>query len=120
MDPVTIIGVVGSVVGITAFGLQISQYLSAFIDEFNSAADGLSSIIFVIESTNATLSEVESLLRKERENIETHRKAAIFFQRAIYSVKSRSDECLRIFWRIEATLRGKMISEIWSFGWRES
>jgi hypothetical protein len=107
MDPVTIIDAVGSVVGITAFGLQISQYLSGFIDEYNSADEGLSSIIFVIESINATLREVESLLQQERKNIETYHKAPLFSKQAIYSVKSIVDECLRIFWKIEATISRK-------------
>jgi hypothetical protein len=107
MDPVTILGAVGSVVGIAGFGLQISQYLTTFLDDYNSANSSLNTIILVIESVNATLTAVESLLRKERQNVETSRKAALFSKQAIYNLKSMADECLRLFWKIEATILEK-------------
>ncbi|CAG8959900.1 hypothetical protein HYFRA_00013172 [Hymenoscyphus fraxineus] len=107
MDPVTILGAVGSVVGIASFGLQLAKFLDEFIDEFNSADDNLHNIFCGIEATNNALTQVEGLLREEKKNILERGKPILFSTKALDDVQEAADQCLKIFWRIEATVLRK-------------
>ena len=107
MDPITIIGAVGSVVGIAAFGLKIAQFIGKSIDEYETADDDLSAILDVVKSTSRSLSQVELLLREEKRNLAIDGKAKLFSTTAVENIRSNADDCLMIFWRIEATLLKK-------------
>jgi hypothetical protein len=107
MDPVTILGAVGSVVGIAAFGLQLAQFLDNFIDNYHFADNALNAILHSVRSTSKALNQVEELLTKEKKNRATQGKAVLFSAKAISDVQSMADECLKIFWRIEGTILRK-------------
>lgn len=107
MDPVTILGAVGSVVGIASFGLQLAKFLDEFIDDFSSADENLSAIFYGVDATNNALIQIEGLLREERKNIVERGKPMLFSEKALDDVQETADQCLKIFWRIEATVLRK-------------
>lgn len=111
MDPVTILGAVGSVVGIASFGLQLAKFLDEFLDEFQSADENLNAIFNGVVATNNALSQVEGLLREERKNIVERGKPILFSEKALNDVQDNADQCLQIFWRIEATVLRKDSTE---------
>ncbi|EHL00098.1 hypothetical protein M7I_3997 [Glarea lozoyensis 74030] len=104
MDPVTILGAVGSVVGIAAFGFKLAQFVEKTFEEFNAADATLRNILHNVKSISYALNEIEQLLRQERENLRTRGKAVLFSPRAIHDMQSMTDKCVEIFWYIEGTI----------------
>lgn len=104
MDPISI---VGTVVGVAGFGLQLAQFLTQFADQVLSADENLHSILQCVEGTSKVLFEVEQLLEQERKNIKKGRKLILFSKESISKIRTTSDDCLRVFWRIEAVILNK-------------
>jgi hypothetical protein len=55
MDPISALGVAGSVVGIASFGLQLSQALYQFISQTRSAKESLRSVLDGINATTTAM-----------------------------------------------------------------
>jgi hypothetical protein len=104
MDPVTILGAVGSVVGIAAFGFKLAQFVEKAFEDYNAADATLRNILHNVKSISYALNEIEQLLRQERENLRTRGKAVLFSPRAIHDMQSMTDKCVEIFWYIEGTI----------------
>jgi hypothetical protein len=107
MDPVTILGAAGSVVGIAGFGIQLSQVLYSFISQARSANVTLRSLVDGVHATTGAMEQVHGLLEDEKKNIAKGHPAVLFSTKALLEVKSRADQCLILFWRIEAVITKK-------------
>lgn len=107
MDPVTILGAVGSVVGIAAFGLHLAQFLDKFIDDYSSADESLVAILEGIASTNDALGQVRDFLQIEEKNVMSGGAPQLFSLKALKQIRSTSDKCLKVFWRVEAVILRK-------------
>lgn len=107
MDPITVLGAVGSVVGIAGFGIQLSQTLYSFISQARSANVTLRSLVEGVNATTGVMDQVRGLLEEEKKNIEKGHPAILFSTKALLDVKGRADQCLIIFWRIEAAIMKK-------------
>lgn len=107
MDPITILGAAGSVVGIAGFGIQLSQVLYSFVSQTRSANRTLRSLIDGINATTGAMDQVRDLLKDEKRNIEKGHPATLFSAKALDDVKGRADQCLIIFWQIEAAITKK-------------
>ncbi|CAG8972217.1 hypothetical protein HYALB_00010996 [Hymenoscyphus albidus] len=105
MDPVTILGAVGSVVGIAAFGLQLSQFVNDFLGQYERANENLHDVCYGLERTIAVLDQIEELLKLEKENRTSKSgKPELFNDKALVEVRKNTDACLKVFWRIEAAI----------------
>lgn len=111
MEPVTILGAVGSVVGIAAFGLQLAKFLDGYIDEYASAAESLEALLEGIDSTNDALEQVREFLQAEGKTLRKGKAPQLFSLKALKQVKTTSDKCLKVFWRIEAVILRKTPSD---------
>lgn len=112
MDPVTALGAAGSVVGIASFGLQLCQALYQFTAEAKSANESLVAVLSGIQATTLALNQVHGFLKEEVEHLKTKKQATFFSPTSINAVKKTADECLVIFWKIEATIAHKSHSNI--------
>lgn len=105
MDPVTILGAVGSVVGIAAFGLQLSEFVNDFLGQYERANESLQDVCYGLEVTIAVLDQIEELLHLEKENRTSKPgKPKLFSDKALADVRKNTDGCLKVFWKIEATI----------------
>ena len=104
MDPATILGAVGSIVGIAAFSLKLAQFIDTFISDYGSAAADLTTILEGIESVHLALEQVREFLQQEEKNVRGGGAAQLFSGKALKQVRTTSDKCLKIFWRIEAVV----------------
>ncbi|KAI1258447.1 hypothetical protein F5Y18DRAFT_356077 [Xylariaceae sp. FL1019] len=104
MDPVTALGAAGSVVGIAGFGIQLSQILTKYASRFLSAQESLQKIVDEIDSTSHALKEVYLLIREELDSFDKGKPLLLFTETSLLNVKQTADQCLVIFWRIEATI----------------
>lgn len=104
MDPVTILGAVGSVVGIAGFGLQLAQFLDTFIEGYASAPESLEAILETLYSTSEALEQVQEFLKREKKNVEQGGQPELFSAKALAQIRKTSDKCLKIFWKIEAVI----------------
>ncbi|KAM0156482.1 hypothetical protein ACHAPG_005292 [Botrytis cinerea] len=102
MDPITILGAASSAVGIASFGIQLAQVLSKFISDVRSAAHALQAILESIKSASATMKHINEFLEKECRNMKKGNKATLFSSEAITDIQMTTDQCLKIFWRVEA------------------
>jgi hypothetical protein len=107
MDPVTLLGAIGSVVGIAGFGLQLAQFLDGFVTDAIEANDSCHAVLEGIEATNHALEEVMNLLEEERENLNQGHKMILFSDKALSKLQTTADNCLKIFWKIEAIILKK-------------
>jgi len=107
MDPISALGVAGSVVGIASFGIQLSQVLYRFTSQAVSATQSLNSILSGIHATTCALNQVHGILAEDIENLERTGRAIFFSAKAVEDVKGTADKCLILFWRIEATITNK-------------
>lgn len=105
------LGAAGSVVGIASFGLQLCQVLYQFTSEARNANESLVAVLNGIHATTCALDQVHGFLEEEVEHLKTTRQAAFFTPKSIQAVKRTADECLIIFWRIEATIANKYHSK---------
>lgn len=107
MEPLSVLGAAGSVVGIASFGLQLGKILYCYADEARSAKTSLELIQGGIQSTSAALHQLHDLLKKEFENLEKGRASLLFTPKALDDVKDTADKCMIIFWRIEGTIKNE-------------
>ncbi|EPE31476.1 hypothetical protein GLAREA_12232 [Glarea lozoyensis ATCC 20868] len=87
MDPVTILGAVGSVVGIAAFGLQLLTFLDTFVSTYADQGVDLERILESVAETRKALESVQDLLLEERANLATYKKYMIFSEEALRKVE---------------------------------
>lgn len=102
MDPITILGAASSAVGIASFGIQLAQVLSKFISDVGSAGQTLHAILESIKSASATMKHINGFLEEEGRNLKKGNKPALFSSEAITDIQTTTDQCLKIFWRVEA------------------
>lgn len=112
MDPVTVLGAVGSVVGIAGFGLQLAQFLDSFIEQYAAARYSLGATLEALYSTSGALEQVQEFLQREHRNVAGGGQPELFSKGALVQVRKTSDLCLKIFWRIEAAILGESRSEL--------
>ncbi|KAK7728715.1 hypothetical protein SLS63_006576 [Diaporthe eres] len=107
MDPITALGAAGSIVGIAAFGLQLGAYLYKVQSKVRSAKESLRNLLASIRSTASALESLYTYVKLEREGM-VHRRGwlQLFSLQALIDLKDTADQCLIIFWRIEATITG--------------
>ena len=104
MDPASALGAAGSIVGIAGFGLQLSNVLYQYISQAKSANYSLRAILEGINATTGAMNQVHGLIDDEKESIEGGGKPILFSYKALGDVKKTADQCLILFWRIEATI----------------
>lgn len=112
MDPISILGAAGSVVGVAAFGLQLAQVLDKFIEGYATANESLEAILDGIYSTRDALEHVQGFLEQEDRNVKNGRPLQLFSTKALTDISNTSDKCLKIFWRIEGTILRTSSSEL--------
>lgn len=112
MDPITVLGAAGSVVGIAGFGLQLAQFLDRFISEYSSADQSYHDILDSIDATSEALEQVGRFLEDEKINVEKGGKLKLFSIEALIKIEKTAGKCLKIFWRIEATILNKESSDL--------
>ncbi|KAI0876335.1 hypothetical protein GGS24DRAFT_237698 [Hypoxylon argillaceum] len=106
MDPVSALGVAGSVVGIAGFGIQLSQILIKFISKVRSAQEHLEYVVEEIDLTTSALEDIYGFLKQEAQNVKTGRPLELFSQSSLIKVKDTADKCLVAFWYIEIIIAG--------------
>jgi hypothetical protein len=111
MDPITALGAAGSVVGIASFGLQLSQTLYQFISSSRGANTSVRAVMDGVNATTGAMDQVRGLLDDENERIAQDGKAVLFSVKALEDIKGIVDQCLIIFWKIEATITNKSDSK---------
>lgn len=107
MDPVSVLGAASSVVGIAAFGIQLAQVLNQFVTSTRDANQSLHDVLHSINATSLAMEQVRSLLDEDRKAVKKHQKATLFNSKALANIKGLADQCLVLFWRIEATITNK-------------
>jgi hypothetical protein len=112
MDPVTALGAAGSVVGIVGFGVQLSQILIKYLSQVWSAQESLKDIVDEIRSTTYALEGVYLYLKQEVANTRRGYPLCLFTGTSLIKVKVTADQCLVVFWRIEATISGNWPADI--------
>jgi hypothetical protein len=111
-DPLTILGAVGSVVGIAGFGLQVAQFLDGFVTDAISANESLNDVRMGIYSIHDALYQVLEFLKKEKKHVvDRGHKPQYFSGTALDKVQSTAEQCLKIFLKIEATILNKPYSK---------
>lgn len=107
MDPITALGAAGSIVGIAAFGLQLGAYVYKVQSNLRSAKENLRNLLATIRSTASALESLYTYVKLEREGMVNRRgRLQLFSLQALIDLKDTADQCLIIFWRIEATITG--------------
>lgn len=66
MDPISAIGVAGSVVGIVSLGFELARVLQGQIDQISTAKDRLEQFVFEIKATALALTDLQDLLLSTR------------------------------------------------------
>ncbi|KAI0114016.1 hypothetical protein GGR51DRAFT_475168 [Nemania sp. FL0031] len=106
MDPVTAIGVAGSVFGIVGFGIQLSELLSKYVTLARSAQEQLEDIADQIDLTAVVLNEIFAFLKREVDNNRLGRPLYLFTTESLLQIKETAVQCVVIFWRVEAAIFG--------------
>ena len=78
MDPITLLGTAGSVVGIAGLGIKLSQVLYHFMSEVRAANITLRFLVDGVNATTGAMGLVRGLLEDEKKNIERGHPAIIF------------------------------------------
>jgi len=112
MDPITILGAAGSVIGIASFGLQLAKFLNGFIGEYSSANQSYYEILDGIYATSDALEQVRGFLEDEKKNFDSEGKLKLFSIEALATIETTANKCLKIFWRIEASVLNKSSSDL--------
>ncbi|KAF7855398.1 hypothetical protein EAF04_010141 [Stromatinia cepivora] len=108
MDPVTILGAASSAIGIASFGLQLVQVLTKYADEAGSAAQNLQATLTNIRAASDCIEQINLFLKEESDRVVKQRqKATLLSIGGIRKIQQTTDECLKIFWRIEAWVLDK-------------
>jgi hypothetical protein len=104
-------GVAGSVVRIASLSIQLCKALYQFTSETRTANESLVAVRNGIHATTCALDQVHGFLEEEVNHMKTKSQATFFTSKSIQAVKRTADECLIIFWRIEATVTNKSRSK---------
>lgn len=97
-------GVASSAIGIAGFGLQLTQVLNQYFSDVGSASQKFHATLQHIKAANRAIRQIHELLEQERTNVERGHKAILFSAQAIVDIRTTNDECLKLFWKIEAFL----------------
>ncbi|KAF7932847.1 uncharacterized protein EAE98_004146 [Botrytis deweyae] len=101
MDPVTILGAASSAIGIASFGVQLVQILTKYVTDAGAAAQNLKATLRNIDAASASFEFVNHFLKQETERLKLGQKATLN-ARGIRQIQSITDDCLKVFWRVEA------------------
>jgi len=96
--------VASSVIGIAGFGLQLSQTLYQFVSTTLGAKESLRDIRDGINLAASAMKQVHGFLQEESERLQRGGEPMLVTASALEDVKGAVDNCLIIFWRIEATI----------------
>ncbi|MCJ1467519.1 hypothetical protein MMC07_006144 [Pseudocyphellaria aurata] len=92
MDPVSAIGVAGSVVGIVSLGMELARILQGQIDQIATAKDRLSQFVFEVKATALALTNLQDVLLSTR-NAEDR----LFSDRGYDDIKMVVDRCTIVY-----------------------
>lgn len=92
MDPVSAIGVAGSVVGIVSLGMELARILQGQIDQIATAKDRLSQFVFEVKATALALTNLQDVLLSTR-NPEDR----LFNDRGYDDIKLVMDRCMIVY-----------------------
>ncbi|KAA8571408.1 hypothetical protein EYC84_001411 [Monilinia fructicola] len=103
MDPITILGAASSAIGIATFGIQLVKVLTKYADEASSAARNLQAALTNIRVASDSIEQINIFLEEERDRVVKYReKATLLSTEGIRKIQHTTDDCLKIFWRVEA------------------
>ncbi|KAM0180544.1 hypothetical protein ACHAPF_002251 [Botrytis cinerea] len=101
MDPITILGAASSAIGIASFGLQLVQILTKYATDAGAAAQNLKATLTNIRAASVSFEYVNHFLKQESERLKLGQKATLN-ARGIRQIQGITDDCLKVFWRVEA------------------
>ncbi|TGO63861.1 hypothetical protein BCON_0010g00260 [Botryotinia convoluta] len=101
MDPITILGAASSAIGIASFGLQLVQILTKYATDAGAAAQNLKATLTNIRAASVSFEYVNNFLKQESERLKLGQKATLN-ARGIRQIQGITDDCLKVFWRVEA------------------
>ncbi|KAF5868478.1 uncharacterized protein Bfra_012389 [Botrytis fragariae] len=101
MDPITILGAASSAIGIASFGLQLVQILTKYATDAGAAAQNLNATLTNIRAASVSFEYVNQFLKQESERLKLGQKATLS-ARGIRHIQGVTDDCLKVFWRVEA------------------
>lgn len=104
MDPVSALGAAGSVVGIVAFGLELSRLLNRCVGKYRDAPASLERTIDSIRRTVRCLTQVRYFITLEEQHSRDKDSLQFCSPQLLGSLKDVSCECLLVFWRVEAVV----------------
>lgn len=108
MDPITILGAASSAIGIASFGLQLAQVLTKYANETSSAAQNLEATVTNIRAASDSIEQINVFLKEESDRVVKHKqKPALLSTTGIRKIQATTDDCLKIFWRVEAWVLNK-------------
>ncbi|KAF7896519.1 hypothetical protein EAF00_006533 [Botryotinia globosa] len=101
MDPITILGAASSAIGIASFGVQLVQILTKYATDAGAAAQNLKATLRNIDAASMSFEYVNHFLKQETEHSKLGQKATLN-ARGIRHIQGITDDCLKVFWRVEA------------------
>ncbi|ESZ96445.1 hypothetical protein SBOR_3177 [Sclerotinia borealis F-4128] len=108
MDPIKILGAASSAVGIASFGIQLIQVLTKYANDASSAAQNLRATLTNIRAASNSIEQINIFLKEESERVVKQRqKATLLSIEGIRKFQQTTDDCLKIFWRVEAWVLNK-------------
>lgn len=99
MDPVSAVGVVGSVVGIVSLGIELARVLQGQIDQVATAKDRLAQFVFEIKATALALTDLQDLLLSTR-----NPRDRLFNDKGYDDIKLFVDRCTIVYRNIAALI----------------
>ncbi|EDN95023.1 predicted protein [Sclerotinia sclerotiorum 1980 UF-70] len=106
MDPVTILGAASSAIGIASFGLQLVQVLTKYTTDAGAAAQNLNAALTNIRAASISIEHINHFLKEESERSKLRQRATLNTA-GIRQIQYITDECLKVFWRVEAWVLDK-------------
>ncbi|THV52695.1 hypothetical protein BGAL_0071g00030 [Botrytis galanthina] len=101
MDPITILGAASSAIGIASFGIQLVQILTKYATDAGAATQNLKATLRNIDAASVSFEYVNHFLKQETERLKLGQKATLN-ARGIRQIQGITDDCLKVFWRVEA------------------
>ncbi|TGO67675.1 hypothetical protein BOTNAR_0037g00110 [Botryotinia narcissicola] len=101
MDPITILGAASSAIGIASFGVRLVQILKKYATDAGAAAQNLKATLRNIDAASVSFEYVNHFLEQETERLKLGQKVTLN-ARGIRHIQGITDDCLKIFWRVEA------------------
>ena len=100
MDPITAIGVAGSVVGIVSLGIQLGQIIQVQIDQVTGADERLVNFYLEIRDTSNALRDLGDLLVEDKHN----QRGRVFKERGHRDIKTVVERCYVVFRNVAALI----------------